>query len=113
MRHYEIILMIHPDQSDKVSLIIEKCKKIIHENSGTIHRLEDWGRRQLSYSINKLHKAHYVLMNIEVDPKIINILETEFRFNNMILRNMIMSTKKEITELSPIMKLKDDKKEKK
>ncbi|QCI20683.1 30S ribosomal protein S6 [Buchnera aphidicola (Brachycaudus cardui)] len=113
MRHYEIIFMVHPDQSDKIPLLIEKYKKIIHENSGTIHRLEDWGRRQLSYSINKLHKAHYVLMNIEVMPKTINILETDFRFNNIILRNMIMSMKKSITELSPIMKLKDDRKEKK
>ncbi|QCI16208.1 30S ribosomal protein S6 [Buchnera aphidicola] len=113
MRHYEIIFMIHPDQSEKIPLMIEKYKKIISDNEGIIHRLEDWGRRQLSYSIKKLHKAHYILMNIEVFPKTINLLETEFRFNSIILRNMIMSMKKAITELSPILKLKDDKKEKK
>lgn len=105
--------MIHPDQSDQVPSLIEKYKKIIHQNSGIVHRLEDWGRRQLSYSINKLHKAHYILMNIEVLPQTINILETEFRFNNFILRNIIICMKNAITELSPIMKLKDDKKEKK
>ncbi|ACL30350.1 30S ribosomal protein S6 [Buchnera aphidicola str. APS (Acyrthosiphon pisum)] len=113
MRHYEIIFMVHPDQSDKIPLLIEKYKKIINDNNGIIHRLEDWGRRQLSYSINKLQKAHYILMNIEVFPKTITLLETDFRFNNIILRNMIMSVKKAIVELSPILKLKDDKKEKK
>ncbi|MCU4137242.1 30S ribosomal protein S6 [Buchnera aphidicola (Sitobion miscanthi)] len=113
MRHYEIIFMVHPDQSDKVPLLIEKYKKIINDSNGVIHRLEDWGRRQLSYSINKLHKAHYILMNIEVFSKTITLLETEFRFNNIILRNMIMSMKKSVIEPSPIFKLKDDKKEKK
>jgi small subunit ribosomal protein S6 len=105
--------MVHPDQSDKIPLMIEKYKKIIHDNSGKIHRLEDWGRRQLSYSIKKLHKAHYILMNIEVFPQTISLLETEFRFNNFILRNIIMSMKKAVIESSPILKLKDDKKEKK
>ncbi|WAI11741.1 MAG: 30S ribosomal protein S6 [Buchnera aphidicola (Macrosiphum albifrons)] len=113
MRHYEIIFMVHPDHSEKISLLLEKYKKIISNENGIIHRLEDWGRRQLSYSINKLQKAHYILMNIEVLPKTITLLETEFRFNNIILRNMIMSMKKAIVELSPILKLKDDKKEKK
>ncbi|QFQ32365.1 30S ribosomal protein S6 [Buchnera aphidicola] len=113
MRHYEIIFMVHPDYSDKINTIIEKYKKIILDNLGIIHRLEDWGRRQLSYSINKLHKAHYVLMNIEIDPQVINLLETDFRYNVAIIRNMIMSVKKSIHEVSPIMKLKEDKKEKK
>lgn len=113
MRHYEIVLMIHPDYSDKVNLIIEKYKKIVSNHSGVIHRLEDWGRRQLSYPIKKLHKAHYILMNIEADSKIVNLLETDFRFNNAVIRNMIMSVKKPISELSPIMKLKEEKKEKK
>ncbi|AEO08894.1 30S ribosomal protein S6 [Buchnera aphidicola str. Ak (Acyrthosiphon kondoi)] len=113
MRHYEIIFMVHPDQSEKIPLLIEKYKNIINDNGGMVHRLEDWGRRQLSYSINKLHKAHYILMNIEVFPKTITLLETEFRFNNIILRNLIMSMKKAVIELSPILKLKDDKKEKK
>ncbi|QCI21834.1 30S ribosomal protein S6 [Buchnera aphidicola (Hyadaphis tataricae)] len=113
MRHYEVIFMIHPDYSEKVLLIIETCKKIIHENAGIIHRLEDWGRRQLSYSIKKLQKAHYVLMNIEVVPQTIDLLETEFRFNAFILRNMIICMKKAIIIPSPIMKLKDEKKDKK
>ncbi|QCI17935.1 30S ribosomal protein S6 [Buchnera aphidicola (Acyrthosiphon lactucae)] len=113
MRHYEIIFMVHSDQSEKVPLLIEKYKKIIHDNNGVIHRLEDWGRRQLSYSIKKIQKAHYVLMNIEVFPKTITLLETEFRFNNIILRNIIMLMKKAVVESSPILKLKDDKKEKK
>jgi len=113
MRHYEIVILIHPDYTEKVSLIIEKYKKIIYDNFGTVHRLEDWGRRQLSYPINKLHKAHYILMNVEISPKTINLLETDFRFNNAIIRNIIISVKKAITELSPIMKLKEEKKEKK
>lgn len=113
MRHYEVVFMVHPDKSDKISLIIEKLKKIIHDNSGLVHRLEDWGRRQLSYSMNKLHKAHYILMNIEVSSKVISLLETEFRFNNMVLRNLIISMKKAIVEPSPMMKLKEDKKENK
>lgn len=113
MRHYEIIFMIHPDQSEKVTIIIEKYKKIIHDNLGVIHRIEDWGRRQLSYSINKLHKAHYILMNIEIFPKAINILEKDFRFNSAIIRNMIICMKKAVIEQSSMIKLKDDKKEKK
>ncbi|MBZ2279244.1 MAG: 30S ribosomal protein S6, partial [Buchnera aphidicola] len=112
-RHYEIIFMIHPDQSEKAPTIIENYKKIICDNSGVIHRLEDWGRRQLSYSIKKLHKAHYVLMNIEVLPEIISKIERDFRFNNAIIRNMIMSVKKSITEVSPMIRSQDEKKEKK
>lgn len=113
MRHYEIVFIVHPDYSDKISTIIEKYKKIVLDNSGIIHRLEDWGRRQLSYPINKLNKAHYVLMNIETYPKVINLLETDFRFNIAIIRNMIISVKKAINEASPILKLKEEKKEKK
>ncbi|MBZ2279578.1 MAG: 30S ribosomal protein S6, partial [Buchnera aphidicola] len=112
-RHYEIIFMIHPDQSEKAPIIIENYKKIICKNAGIIHRVEDWGRRQLSYSINNLHKAHYVLMNIEVLPEIIRKIETDFRFNNAIIRNMIMSMKQAITEVSPMIKSKDEKKDKK
>ncbi|QCI22387.1 30S ribosomal protein S6 [Buchnera aphidicola] len=113
MRHYEIVIMIHPDHSEKVPLLIEKYKKIINHHSGIIHRLEDWGRRQLSYSINKLQKAHYILINVEITPKTIHFLETEFRFNSIILRNMIICVKNAIVQSSPIMKLKDEKKEKK
>lgn len=113
MRHYEIIFMIHPDHSEQVASLVEKCKKIIKNDSGIVHRLEDWGRRQLSYPINKLQKAHYILMNIEVPSKTISFLETEFRFNTIILRNMIICVKKAIVQPSPILKLKDEKKEKK
>ncbi|WP_343154219.1 30S ribosomal protein S6 [Buchnera aphidicola] len=113
MRHYEIVCIVHPDYSDQINSIIEKYKKIIIDNSGKIHRLEDWGRKQLAYSINKLHKAHYLLFNIEVFPKVISLLETDFRFNVAIVRNMIILVKKAINEVSPIMKLKEEKKEKK
>lgn len=113
MRHYEIVFIIHPDQSEKIPSIIEKYKKIIVNDSGKIHRLEDWGRRQLSYSINKINKAHYILMNIEVPSKTIIFLEKEFRFNISIIRNIIVCMKQAITESSPMMKIKDDKKEKK
>ncbi|CAL4325912.1 30S ribosomal protein S6 [Buchnera aphidicola (Protaphis terricola)] len=112
MRHYEVVFMVHPDYSDKINQIIEKYKKIILDSEGVIHRLEDWGRRQLSYPINKLHKAHYVLMNIEVHPKVINILEKDFRFNIEVIRNIIMLVNKAIHKQSPIIKLKEDKKEK-
>ncbi|QNS01730.1 MAG: 30S ribosomal protein S6 [Buchnera aphidicola (Pentalonia nigronervosa)] len=110
MRHYEIIFMIHPDYSERVAEIIEKYKKMIHEHLGIIHRLEDWGRRQLAYSVKKLHKAHYILMNVEIAAQSINILEKDFRLNHTIIRNLIVSTKKKITEPSSIMKFKDDKK---
>jgi len=113
MRHYEIIFIVHPDYSDQVPSMIEKYKEIITKNNGTIYRLEDWGRRQLAYSINKLHKAHYILMNIEVDTGVINVLENDFRFNDAIIRNIIIHVKKSYSEPSPMMKLKEDKKEKK
>jgi len=113
MRHYEIIFIVHPDYSDQVPVIIEKYKEIIIKKNGILHRLEDWGRRQLAYSINKLHKAHYILMNIEVDTAVINILENDFRFNSAIIRNIIIHVKKVYSEPSPMMKLKEDKKEKK
>jgi len=113
MRHYEIIFLVHPDHSEQVPDIIKNYKKIISDNSGFVHRLEDWGRRQLSYPINKLHKAHYILMNIEVSSEIINKLESDFRFNNIIIRNMIISVKKIITEPSFMIKSQDEKKDKK
>jgi len=113
MSYYEIIFMVHPDQSEQVPNMIERYKSLIKKNSGTIHRLEDWGRRQLAYSINKLHKAHYVLMNIEVDTKFISTLENDFRFNTAIIRNIIINMKKAVIEPSPMIKLKEEKKEKK
>ncbi|UJF19541.1 30S ribosomal protein S6 [Vibrio sp. SS-MA-C1-2] len=108
MRHYEIVFMVHPDQSEQVAGMIERYTGAITEAGGTIHRLEDWGRRQLAYPINKLHKAHYVLLNVEAEQAAIDELETNFRFNDAVLRNMVMRTKAAITEPSPMMKAKDE-----
>ncbi|CAH8208790.1 30S ribosomal protein S6 [Vibrio aestuarianus] len=108
MRHYEIVFMVHPDQSEQVAGMIERYTGFITEAGGTIHRLEDWGRRQMAYPINKLHKAHYVLMNVEAGQAVIDELETAFRFNDAVLRNMIMRTKAAITEPSIMLKAKEE-----
>ena len=108
MRHYEIVFMVHPDQSEQVAGMIERYTGSITEAGGTIHRLEDWGRRQMAYPINKLHKAHYVLMNVESEQAAIDELETAFRYNDAVLRNMIMRTKAAITEPSVMMKAKEE-----
>ncbi|MCE2570680.1 30S ribosomal protein S6 [Motilimonas eburnea] len=108
MRHYEIVFMVHPDQSEQVNGMIERYSAMITDNGGTIHRLEDWGRRQLAYPINKLHKAHYVLLNVEAEQAVIDELETAFRFNDAVIRNMIMRTKAAITEVSPMAKAKEE-----
>ena len=108
MRHYEIVFMVHPDQSEQVAGMIERYTGSITEANGTIHRLEDWGRRQMAYPINKLHKAHYVLMNVEAPQEAIDELETAFRFNDAVLRNMIMRTKTAITEPSIMLKQKEE-----
>ena len=104
MRHYEIVFIVHPDQSEQVPAMVERYKTLVTENNGTIHRLEDWGRRQLAYPINKIHKAHYVLMNIETTPAVIEELETAFRFNDAVLRHLTIQTKHAVTEASPMMK---------
>jgi len=104
MRHYEIVFLVHPDQSEQVPAMIERYKGIIETNGGKIHRLEDWGRRQLAYSINKIHKAHYVLMNIECGGEELAELESMFRFNDAVLRNMVIKCKEAITEPSPLLK---------
>ncbi|EGZ45139.1 30S ribosomal protein S6 [Neisseria wadsworthii] len=104
MRHYEIVFIVHPDQSEQVPAMVERYKALVTENSGTIHRLEDWGRRQLAYPINKIHKAHYVLMNIETTPEVVDELETAFRFNDAVLRHLTIKTKAAVTEASPMMK---------
>jgi small subunit ribosomal protein S6 len=104
MRHYEIVFMVHPDQSEQVPAMIEKYTSILKQDDGQIHRLEDWGRRQLAYPIEKLHKAHYVLINAEATAEAIEELETAFRFNDIILRNLVMRTKSAVTEASPMMK---------
>lgn len=108
MRHYEIVFMVHPDQSEQVAGMIERYTNTITEAGGTIHRLEDWGRRQMAYPINKLHKAHYVLLNVEAEQAVIDELETAFRFNDAVLRNMIMRTKSAVTEQSIMMKAREE-----
>lgn len=102
MRHYEIIFLVHPDQSAQVPAMIERYKSTIEATSGTIHRLEDWGRRHLAYPIKKIHKAHYVLMNVECDQATLEELESGFRFNDAILRSMTLLQKNAVTEASPI-----------
>jgi len=111
MRHYEIVFMVHPDQSEQVPGMIQRYTDMITAAEGKIHRLEDWGRRQLAYPINKLHKAHYVLMNIEAPQSVIDELETSFRYNDVVLRNMIMRTKDAVTEASPMAVAKDDRRD--
>ncbi|WP_087024485.1 30S ribosomal protein S6 [Thaumasiovibrio subtropicus] len=108
MRHYEIVFMVHPDQSEQVAGMIERYTAAIKDSGGQIHRLEDWGRRQMAYPINKLHKAHYVLMNVEAEQAVVDELESTFRFNDAVIRNMIMRTKGAITEPSPMMKAKEE-----
>ncbi len=102
MRHYEIVFLVHPDQSAQVPAMIERYKSTIEETSGQIHRLEDWGRRHLAYPIKKIHKAHYVLMNIECDKATLEELESGFRFNDAILRSLTLVRKEAITEPSAI-----------
>lgn len=108
MRHYEIAFMVRPDQSEQVAGMIERYSALIIGAEGLIHRLEDWGRRQLAYPINKLHKAHYVLLNVEASPEVIDELEMAFRFNDAIIRSMIMRVKYAVTEASPMVKAKDE-----
>ena len=104
MRHYEIVFIVHPDQSEQVPAMIERYKSIITAAGGQIHRLEDWGRRQLAYPIQKLHKAHYVLMNIECGGDVLAELEHGFKFNDAVLRHLIIKMKKAVTTPSPMMK---------
>ena len=105
MRHYEIVFMVHPDQSEQVAGMIERYTAAINKDGGTVHRLEDWGRRQLAYPINKIHKAHYVLMNIECGQDVLEELNSTFRYNDAIIRSMVIRRKEAITAESPIMKL--------
>lgn len=113
MRHYEIVFMVHPDQSEQVPSMIERYSSTITEGKGAIHRLEDWGRRQLAYSINKIHKAHYVLMNIECGQEVLDELTNAFKFNDAVIRNLVIRRDEAITEDSIIAKNKerDDKRE--
>ncbi|PMR76643.1 30S ribosomal protein S6 [Billgrantia endophytica] len=109
MRHYEIVFMVHPDQSEQVPSMVERYSSIVTESGGTVHRLEDWGRRHLAYPINKIHKAHYVLMNVECNGETLDEIENIFRFNDAIIRSLVVRCKEAITEASPMMKPADDK----
>ena len=108
MRHYEIVFLVHPDQSEQVPAMIERYKGIIAAGEGRVHRLEDWGRRQLTYPIAKVHKAHYVLMNIECDQKILNDLTGAFRFSDAVLRHLVVNMDAAVTEPSPMAKAADE-----
>jgi small subunit ribosomal protein S6 len=104
MRHYEIVFLVHPDQSDQVSAMVDRYKTMIDNGDGKVHRLEDWGRRILAYPINKILKAHYVLMNIETSQEILDELVSAFRFNDAVLRHIVLSCKEAVTEPSPMIK---------
>jgi small subunit ribosomal protein S6 len=108
MRHYEIVFLVHPDQSEQVPAMIERYKGMIAGGEGRVHRLEDWGRRQLTYPIAKVHKAHYVLMNIECDQKILNDLTGAFRFSDAVLRHLVVNMDEAVTEPSPMAKAADE-----
>ncbi|NNC69158.1 MAG: 30S ribosomal protein S6 [Gammaproteobacteria bacterium] len=105
MRHYEIVFLVHPDQSDQVSAMTERYRSIITQGNGNVHRLEDWGRLQLAYPIQKIHKAHYVLMNIECDQEVLDELNSSFRFNDAVIRTMVVGMKKAKTAPSSMMKI--------
>ncbi len=104
MRHYEIVFIVHPDQSEQVPAMIERYRGIVTAKNGKIHRVEDWGRRQLAYLIEKVHKAHYVLMNIECDQEALNDLEHAFKFSDAVLRHLTLRTNGPVTEPSPMMR---------
>ena len=111
MKHYEIVFLVHPDQSEQVPGMIERYRATIESKGGAIHRLEDWGRRQLAYPIQKVHKAHYVLMNIEAGQATLNELVGMFRFNDAVLRHLVVRREEAVTEPSPLIKPKDEEKE--
>ena len=111
MRHYEVVFLVHPDQSEQVNAMIERYRASIEADGGAIHRLEDWGRRQLAYPIQKLHKAHYVLMNIECSTSVLEELNSAFRFNDAVLRSVVISRKEAVTEPSLLVKRPEEKRE--
>lgn len=104
MRHYEVVFLVHPDQSEQVPSMVERYKGLVEEKGGSVHRLEDWGRRQLAYPINKVHKAHYVLLNIECDDAVREELESLFRFNDAVIRSLVLVKDEAVTEQSAMMK---------
>ncbi len=107
LRHYEVVFLVHPDQSEQVPAMIDRYNTLITQKKGTVHRLEDWGRRPLAYPINKVMKAHYVLMNIECDQSTVNELTENFRYNDAVIRNLVIKVDRAITDPSPIAKEKD------
>ena len=111
MRHYEIVFLVHPDQSEQVPAMIERYRSMIESNQGAIHRLEDWGRRQLAYPINKIHKAHYVLMNIECDQATLDQLNNGFRFNDAVIRDLVFRRDGAVTDPSPLVKITEQEQE--
>ena len=104
MRHYEIVVMVHPDQSEQVPAMIERYKNMVESDGGKVHRMEDWGRRQLAYPVAKLHKAHYVLLNVECSDSVLKELESAFRFNDAVVRKLVVRMEKAETEQSPLFK---------
>ena len=113
MRHYEVVFLVHPDQSEQVPGMIERYTQLMADNGGSVHRMEDWGRRQLAYPINKIHKAHYVMMNIECGGETLEELSTLFRYNDAVLRNLVIKRKGAVTEESLILKQERESKERK
>ncbi|TDQ38938.1 30S ribosomal protein S6 [Thiopseudomonas denitrificans] len=111
MRHYEIVFLVHPDQSEQVGGMVERYTKLIEEDGGKVHRHEDWGRRQLAYSINDIHKAHYVLLNVECSSKVLAELEDSFRYNDAVLRNLIIRRDEAVTEQSEMLKAEEGRSE--
>ena len=107
MRHYEVVFLVHPDQSEQVPAMVERYRAIVEDSGGTVHRNEDWGRRQLAYSINKVHKAHYVLLNIECSAEARDELVSAFRFNDAVLRHLVFSRSEAVTAPSPLAKKED------
>ena len=108
MRHYEIVVMVHPDQSEQVPAMIERYKNMVTSDGGKVHRLEDWGRRQLAYPILNLHKTHYVLMNVECSDAVLKELESAFRFNDAVIRKLVIRVDAPVTEQSPLFKAPDE-----
>ncbi len=113
MRHYEIVFLVHPDQSEQVPGMVERYSAQVTDAGGAVHRYEDWGRRQLAYSINKIHKAHYILLNVECTDEVLQELTTTFRYNDAVLRSMVIRMDDVVTEESPIMKAENESRERK
>lgn len=111
MRHYEIVFLVHPDQSEQVPAMVERYSSMVETGDGKVHRMEDWGRRQLAYPINKIHKAHYVLLNIECARETLDELESAFRFNDAVIRFLTLAREEAVSEPSPLLKAKEEKDE--